>query len=101
MSESPEVSDRGDVTVGLGDLVSGKVIVDCGETRTGLKGMLLLVFLCRFNGKVIPSNWERCIPAPLRPRSATESGLFFVGYQPKFCQIEPTGLSINLSKRLI
>ena len=32
-----------------------------------------------------------------RPRSATESGLFFVGYQPKFCQIEPTGLSIKTS----
>jgi hypothetical protein len=57
--------------VGLGDLVSGKgmgIIVDCRETRTGLAGLLLLVFLCRFNGEVIPSNWERCIPVALKDR---------------------------------
>jgi len=71
MSEPPVVSDRGDVTVGLGDLVSGKgmgIIVDCGETRTGLAGLLLLVFLCCFNGEVIPSNRGRCAPMALKDR---------------------------------
>jgi len=32
-----------------------------------------------------------------RPSSATESSLFLLGYQPKFCRIEPTGFSIKTS----
>lgn len=60
-------SDRGDITVGLDNrLVSGKGMGDCQEMRTGPAGLLLLAFLCRFNGEVILSNRDRCIPVALK-----------------------------------
>jgi hypothetical protein len=55
MAKSLAVSDKGDVTVDKG-------VGDCRrETRTGLTGLLLLVFLCCFNSEVISFNQERCI----------------------------------------
>jgi hypothetical protein len=64
VSELAAASDKGDVEVGLGNrLVSGKGMGDCREMRA-----VLLAFLCRFNGEVIPSNRDRCIPVALKDR---------------------------------
>jgi hypothetical protein len=72
------------------------IIVDCGEMRTGLAGLLLLVFLCRFNGEVIPSNWGRCAPMALKDHFDGDWAITGMQLRDKTLSANPSSISLSV-----